>query len=85
MTDSDKLALSKRTMAQIADQCTDAIMDQGRLNENGYEPTNTECLRLANEALVLIREQAQDALGELMQQDEPAPKSLGTYHGPDSP
>lgn len=52
----------RRVLARIADQCTDAIMAQAK------ELDLAECLRIANEALVAIREQAQDALGALMQE-----------------
>lgn len=64
MTD-DKLTAARRALAQIADQCTDAIMRQSR-----FAPPSTwhiatlqatEQKKIANETLVTIREIAQDA------------------------
>ena len=52
----------RRVLAQIADQVTDCLFKQTARPE--------VCLRIANEALVAIREQAQDALGEIMEEQK---------------
>ena len=57
VTDAEKISFAKRTLAQIADRVTEYLLD-------------AQSLEVANEALVAIREQAQDALGELMQQEK---------------
>lgn len=63
----------KRCLAIIADACTDAIMRQAQFPSfDGVisDASGTACLRIANEALVAIREQAQDALGALIDEEK---------------
>lgn len=56
----------KRTLAQIADQVTDCLFKQAQVANHD----TVAVLLIANETLVAIREQAQDALGEILDQEK---------------
>lgn len=57
MTDPNQINLAKRTLAEVAQRITDYLLGE-------------QTLANANIALVLIREQCQDALGELMEREK---------------